>query len=640
MESAGSGLASTGEEPVETIYKEQTLDLSKRQIRILQLYPGAPKQPIQCALETAYLDENPRYEALSYAWVNPNVSVPIRVNGHRHFVTTNLAAALERLRKPSAAPSLWVDALCIDQGDSAEKSHQVNLMRDIYSNAAHGLLWLGDFTAKEIGQLPHLAALSVSRDGMDGTKKDATSSASGPPTRWYAPPAEDQAAGERPSTIPRLSAVRAFTLIQLLAAGRPLPLGGPTALDLGELMGLSWWHRIWSVQEAVLPRSATFICGSLNLPRDAVITAGFRVLGSGTDPPLSPGMPAAEAEALWRFLHEAGVLRESMESLRDEHLSSSVSATTTALFGRFRHRSASDRRDKIFALLGLFQHPAFAQLARSADYSLTWRQAYQRAMASIVRATESLLPLLWRSLRGGPMGSTDAELPSWVPDWSQSITAPMMALHMGLDSDYAMYNSSGPVPLVLRDGCPEEELTMMGSMVDTVLRTGPTTLWGGSEAPRAHCGSRVRQWEKLLKETSLWEMTYPGGGTYREAFLRLLHGDVRLKGPLRPAVGIRRAQRSDYEAMMSDWMDRGPRLHMNGATFFLTKRGYIGLGTYHLQVEDSVHILFGGRVPFVLRARHDVGHHCYSYVGHAYVHGFMDGEALEGGAIGTWTTLV
>lgn len=39
--------------------------------------------------------------------------------------------------------NIWVDAICIDQGSSAEKNHQVGQMGKIYSNASKVIMWLG-----------------------------------------------------------------------------------------------------------------------------------------------------------------------------------------------------------------------------------------------------------------------------------------------------------------------------------------------------------------------------------------------------------------------------------------------------------------------------------------------------------------
>jgi hypothetical protein len=38
---------------------------------------------------------------------------------------------------------IWIDQICINQDDLAEKSVQIGLMRKIYSQACETLLWLG-----------------------------------------------------------------------------------------------------------------------------------------------------------------------------------------------------------------------------------------------------------------------------------------------------------------------------------------------------------------------------------------------------------------------------------------------------------------------------------------------------------------
>jgi hypothetical protein len=57
--------------------------------------------------------------------------------------TTNLFSALVRLRKQDVPRTFWVDAICINQGDDAEKTHQLALMGRIYKEAARAVVWLG-----------------------------------------------------------------------------------------------------------------------------------------------------------------------------------------------------------------------------------------------------------------------------------------------------------------------------------------------------------------------------------------------------------------------------------------------------------------------------------------------------------------
>ncbi|KAK0647024.1 heterokaryon incompatibility protein-domain-containing protein [Cercophora newfieldiana] len=141
--------------------------------------------------------------------------------------------APRRLRYPDRERHLWIDALGINQADNAEKSHQVNMMGEIYSSAQQRLLWLGEF-------------------------KEETS-----PPRLDSDPKSDFT-----STIARSAAE---TIVQMLADGSHLTacFEAPKSTDMAInpsdtlklFLDLSWWTRIWTVQEAVLPRQTLLICG-------------------------------------------------------------------------------------------------------------------------------------------------------------------------------------------------------------------------------------------------------------------------------------------------------------------------------------------------------------------------------------------
>jgi hypothetical protein len=92
----------------------------------------------------AALKEHPKYAALSYTWGDPNVVKEIDFNGCAGFkITENLHAALEHLRWDNRERRLWIDALCINQADDAEKNMQVGIMAQIYEKAVHTIIWLG-----------------------------------------------------------------------------------------------------------------------------------------------------------------------------------------------------------------------------------------------------------------------------------------------------------------------------------------------------------------------------------------------------------------------------------------------------------------------------------------------------------------
>ncbi|KAH7063950.1 hypothetical protein BKA63DRAFT_526506, partial [Paraphoma chrysanthemicola] len=68
--------------------------------------------------------------------------------------------------------------------------------------------------------------------------------------------------------------------------------------------------------------------------------------------------------------------------------------------------------------------------------------------------------------------------------------------------------------------------------------------------------------------------------------------------------------------------------------FFITQKGRIGIGPPNTREGDTVWVLAGGRVPFVLRSagnkfsqRQVAGE--YMFVGDAFVQGVMDGEFIS-----------
>lgn len=114
------------------------------QIRLLDLAPSSnPRSKIKCTLRHVYIDENPVYKAVSYVWGEPWETLPIWVDGKKHHVTTNCHAVLRRLRLQEESVCLWIDSICINQKDLKEKSFQIVLMREIYSQAEEVFVWLG-----------------------------------------------------------------------------------------------------------------------------------------------------------------------------------------------------------------------------------------------------------------------------------------------------------------------------------------------------------------------------------------------------------------------------------------------------------------------------------------------------------------
>jgi hypothetical protein len=144
-------------------------------IRLLKLHAGDDAIEIECDLEQLPLGTRPDYYALSYVWGDDSKRRSILINGQRRDITENLYDALRHLRRfyvrQNFSPSIWVDALCINQNDTDERSQQVTRMTNIYTISRQVIIWLGisdEEIDQSIGKLFRMAfteALARSSNG-------------------------------------------------------------------------------------------------------------------------------------------------------------------------------------------------------------------------------------------------------------------------------------------------------------------------------------------------------------------------------------------------------------------------------------------------------------------------------------------
>lgn len=123
-------------------YKPLERLANRPSIRLVILHPGNREDSIRLELRHTAFAAKPRYEALSYTWGDKNL-VDVQIDGQNSSIRRNLHQALTHLRDETDMRTLWIDAICINQTDDAEKSWQVQLMGDIYRRARRVLIWLG-----------------------------------------------------------------------------------------------------------------------------------------------------------------------------------------------------------------------------------------------------------------------------------------------------------------------------------------------------------------------------------------------------------------------------------------------------------------------------------------------------------------
>jgi len=150
----------------------EPLSRDRRAIRLVEILPPtAEEQTVRCRHIVTSLEDKPSYVALSYVWGDATDTTDIVLNDKITPVTKGSASALQHIwcsmypltsthssttghsENPShilsTFPSkLWIDAMCINQDDLAERSSQVELMGDIYSRANKVIVWLGLHAAR------------------------------------------------------------------------------------------------------------------------------------------------------------------------------------------------------------------------------------------------------------------------------------------------------------------------------------------------------------------------------------------------------------------------------------------------------------------------------------------------------------
>lgn len=127
-------------------FRHKPLDHSKSSIRLVRILPALSVEGlIQCSMMHATIDAT--YQCLSYRWGDPLPETAIMIDGKRYCVRQNLLdfLTLRQARQqttPCFDDPLWIDALCIDQGNNQERNHQVSQMGQIFSHATIVNIWL------------------------------------------------------------------------------------------------------------------------------------------------------------------------------------------------------------------------------------------------------------------------------------------------------------------------------------------------------------------------------------------------------------------------------------------------------------------------------------------------------------------
>ena len=577
----------------------------RKEIRLVTLCSGNFKDDILCSISKVSLDDRPSYEALSYVWGDQRITRRIFIHGLSSHVTVNLEIALRHLRYVSGPRVLWIDAICINQRDIAERSVQVMHMGEAYARATNVIAWLGEESSDS----------NLAFDAFNSLPTD-------PSQHW-----DPQQNAEL--DIDYLEPKYTCAIQSLLL--RP------------------WWCRIWTVQESILGPTMSLICGKRQVAADTLCSLansfGHHTFSCCGD--------------FFRKHFKYNAFRDFMEetdklgSLERWRRNEQSDRRLVDLLAEFRSRSCLDPRDKIYGMLGLCSSDEAKLIVP--DYSLPVSVVYEQATFQMTKRSRSLE--VFSQLCPRRINITEilaSKLPSWVPDWTSKMTEAQRKVFV-LRQRHANFNftaSASTFTSAREQG--KGKLSLNGILLDsiTVHSTGTLDLYPATD--------HLKEMRNLagveVFPDQLYDTKTPN---YYNAFWQTLCSSI-LPSRSNLTASADAVRTSGDDLTQRSWHDTwwkwvlNYRAHDEWAhlvdaefseselsafdnsvavstylrKFFLSKDNqWMGLVPMDAEIGDLIALLEGGNVPYILRQKTGMDEGCYEIIGDAYVHGIMDGEA-------------
>ncbi|KAH8794798.1 heterokaryon incompatibility protein-domain-containing protein [Hyaloscypha finlandica] len=585
--------------------------LKEGEIRLLELFPSKEfVDPILCHLHHIPIDDLPAYNALSYAWGTDSTSrLPIFIDGKSLPAMPNLEAFLRQHREDEAGSTnsmLWIDAICINQDDLAERRQQIGMMCRLYSWCSRLIVWLG------VGD-------DDSKAAIDLLKVTAKAIKEGP---------------------------EALCSWRNTLASRFFELGENHHEPLFKFFSRAWFSRAWIVQEYVFgcTNDMVFRCGGLDISQEEmealhdIYASNWPATNAMGDPRTIPRFDLPASGGTMWYISVASLITSQMTfsvALRKDK-------PISLLFwlSGLRDTNATDPRDKVYGALGLTE--SFGQNecprvydvdAMIVDYTQPVQDIYASLVKSLVICTKRIDVLLACCDR------SDHVQRSWIPDWSIRVRSPGFgSFDCGARDPLVgikRFESSGTSDALVAFASDLSTMTVQGLVWDMVETFAPEFYKGSTGS----ISFFETNWHSLVNN--------PAFSSERDCLRRLwqtflLSAVGRLAG-LRAedeliALGLNEISNSDTQSLLRQESDKEIILHTprfleelgneiyGRDRLFLTSRNFIGKDfSGKLQYGDLICVLLGCPVPVALRR---VGAH-YEFIRSVYLDGIMLGEALE-----------
>jgi hypothetical protein len=116
------------------IYDNVRLDLACHCIRLIEILPRGDRSETCLKFHTYPISSCPQYYALSYTWGDAVYKWRVSIDGTELYIRENLWSFFQQQTFLEESDLIWIDALCIDQGNVNERNHQVTMMAEIFSH--------------------------------------------------------------------------------------------------------------------------------------------------------------------------------------------------------------------------------------------------------------------------------------------------------------------------------------------------------------------------------------------------------------------------------------------------------------------------------------------------------------------------
>lgn len=588
--------------------------------RLFHLQPGQPSHPIRIEIFIVEINFHPPYEALSYVWGSVEDRVPIRCNGSPVVVTKNLHSALVRLRRSDVSRTLWVDAICINQGHLRERSHHVAFMSLIYKHAAKVIAF--------IGTDPHNAASDVASLVEDHRHRVAN-----------CPEGE---------------------ALPVLHADDP-SLSDPRWKSVAIFMDEPWFSRTWVIQEIGLAKKPIVVYGEEEFDYRAFIDLITWVKCCATQVEVRFQINWTSIHLDW---HDWSLPSEAEEGIHLISVASSLKCT--------------DPRDHIYAFLG---HPVmFSESGHPfiiPDYEKDTIEVYR----DLAEMALGRMQARWLSLVEHNEQSFTSGMPSWVRDWNVEMTVTTFGTWVDFWYQFsAGGRSQGDTSSDLAISVHGRRLKIRSAVIFDTVRSVIPFGWeaGTPELPnpedlrdpsyhqnreRPHL-ALDRGWSAIVEDKST-ELRYSDEHQDRVDTFSLTICAARTTYDYIPAETDMKRHRDNFAAY---WRLRFPekdyrqhvqilggdpamgdpdqffadmRMACEGRCFIITEDGHVGLGPWIVKEGDVLCLIPGAKVPYVFREVSGVDSDAgtggendnvlkkYRLVGEAFLQGLMRGEVFN-----------